>query len=454
MTMRSRVVGGCLVLMTAVLLGGCSGPQVAAQKPEQATVIRQLAAEGTVDGTAKLVIPGRGIVSVDVPGLGVTVFKVTKQTVFVQAQELKSFQAGEEIRVVYKQEGAELVAQRLERKIAELPHGASAIGLQELQQLLQGTQGKRFVLFDSRPAARFHQGHIPAAVMLPYTDLKKADEQGTTGKLLPTDKKTMLVFYCGGVTCSLSPASAGIALKHGYTDVRVFVDGEPAWSKAELLLASSPAFVQKEHLLLIDLRSTAAFQAGHIARAVNIPSAVFKADYASEARMPAFKGAPLVFVGDGAADLKAAIDQVRDLGFKRATYLPGGPAQWQQAGIALESGVKAAPERLAFVRKPAAHEVSIEEFKRALQGQGIVIVDARSVSERKGGFIPGSLHVPSEEAEIKYNLVPRDKPVYIHCLTGARGGILYDVLKAKGYTNVKLLVANVVFKNGEMIISE
>ena len=41
----------------------------------------------------------------------------------------------------------------------------------------------------------------------------------------------MLIFYCGGLACRLSAQSAELAMQNGFTNVKVFYEGMPAWSK-------------------------------------------------------------------------------------------------------------------------------------------------------------------------------------------------------------------------------
>ena len=49
---------------------------------------------------------------------------------------------------------------------------------------------------------------------------------------LPADKKTRLIFYCGGPKCPLSLKSANKAKALGYTNIMLFQAGYPAWKKA------------------------------------------------------------------------------------------------------------------------------------------------------------------------------------------------------------------------------
>jgi hypothetical protein len=66
----------------------------------------------------------------------------------------------------------------------------------ELAGLLESKAVKeKFVLIDARPMDAYLTGHLPQAKALPYG----AFEEKYQG-VLPTDKDTKLIFYCGGFT--------------------------------------------------------------------------------------------------------------------------------------------------------------------------------------------------------------------------------------------------------------
>jgi rhodanese-related sulfurtransferase len=145
---------------------------------------------------------------------------------------------------------------------------------------------------------------------------------------------------------------------------------------------------------------------------------------------------------------------MRDFGFTKATYFPGGLAKWQKLNFVAEGGPKPAPTKLTYIRKLSPYEVSIGDFMKAVTGSGILIIDARSASEFAAGKFRSAVNIPSEEMEKRFTQVPKDKPVYIHCATGSRAEMAYDILKAKGFTNVKLLHANISFEGDKYKITE
>jgi len=169
---------------------------------------------------------------------------------------------------------------------------------------------------------------------------------------------------------------------------------------------------------------------------------------------PEYKGTPIVFYSDNMDDIAQALELMWDYSFTKGTYFHGGFEMWQKLGNPVETGPKPAPARLTYIRKRAPHEISIPDFVKMLTTPGVVILDARSSDEFAGGKFKGAVNVPSENMEKRFSEVPKDKPVYVHCATGVRAEMAYDILKGKGYNNVKLLKANVAFTGDEYKLTD
>jgi len=456
MRIRTRIEASFVTLLAVALLAGCeTGPEVKNQAPSPQTVPAAVQKKDVnkVKGKVKTVVGKSNTLSVEVADKGVMVFKFNSDTVFKNAATYKDIYTGEVLIVEFKIVGSENVATLLSKVVAELPPGTTLIKTEELKALVQkGPEAGKYVMIDSRPAGRYHQAHIPTSVSLPFAEMEKLDKEGKVSPLLPKEKDTLLVFYCGGVTCHLSPAGAKLAVKQGYTNVKVYSGGDPDWSKAELAFASSPKFVKEDNILLLDLRAADTFAAGHIPRAFNLP--VASLDKYKEADFPDYKGSLIVFYSDSQADVNKALELMLDYSFTKATYFPGGLAKWQKMGNVAEVGPKPAPAKLTYVRVLAPYEVSIADFKKAVDGSGVLIVDTRSTDEFAGGKFRNAVNIPSEEMEKRFAEITKDKPVYLHCSTGSRAEMSYDILKAKGYNNVKLLKANITFEGDKYKITD
>ena len=78
-------------------------------------------------------------------------------------------------------------------KLAKLPKGVTEVKTDEVQTLVESKAD--FVLIDARPGKRYAAAHMPAAINLGTKEYKTQ-----AASLLPKDKNTLLVFYCGGPT--------------------------------------------------------------------------------------------------------------------------------------------------------------------------------------------------------------------------------------------------------------
>lgn len=361
--------------------------------------------------------------SLTVEGKGVMLFRYTDQTKFVNAKTAKEIGDEDTLGIEYTIVDGANVAGTITRVVAKLPEGVALITLEELQTLIkQGPEKGNYVLVDSRPASRYNDGHIPTAISAPFADLEKMGEA-----LLPPDKNKPLIFYCGGVTCVLSPKSAALAKKFGYANVRVFSDGEPAWKKAELPLYASLEFVKEGNIVLIDLRDPAKVSKGYIPRAVSVPAAQLAS---KQSAFPAAKGAPLVFYSDNEAEMLAALESARDWEYKRASMFPGGVEAWKAKGLEVKTG--AAPTTITWTRKLAPGEISVADLKKAIETGSAVIIDGRTPEEFAAGHLKGAINIPADEAVKHVDKLPKDKQLISYCSTGSRAEMVYDALKDKG----------------------
>lgn len=80
---------------------------------------------------------------------------------------------------------------------------------------------------------------------------------------------------------------------------------------------------------------------------------------------------------------------------------------------------------------------SIDQVKTSVAAGKAVLVDVREQAEWDNGHLKVATLVPlsllsKDGAEIPASL-PKDKPIYLHCRSGARSLKAAEVLKAKGY---------------------
>ena len=68
--------------------------------------------------------------------------------------------------------------------------------------------------------------------------------------------------------------------------------------------------------------------------------------------------------------------------------------------------------------------------------QDAMVIDVRGSSEWKAGHIPGTTNIPLGYLADRVGELPRDRPIVLHCQTGARSAIGASLLQAHGFDNV------------------
>ena len=92
-------------------------------------------------------------------------------------------------------------------------------------QLKQAIAAKSAVLLDANGSDSYKEGHIPGAIDFD-------SNQDHLASLLPADKNTLIVAYCGGEQCTAYKAAAAAAVKLGYTNVKHFAPGISGWKNS------------------------------------------------------------------------------------------------------------------------------------------------------------------------------------------------------------------------------
>ena len=295
---------------------------------------------------------------------------------------------------------------------------------------------KGVMLIDSRPAARqYDPGHIPGAVNIPDSKFDQMTD------ILPQDKSTLLIFYCGGVECMLSHNSAFKAEKLGYTNIQVYADGAPDWAAKGTGQAVSAAFIkklldEKASFTLIDARPKRMFDKGAIPSAVNISDTEFDKHVD---KLPADKASPLIYYCGGLECVLSnkSAEKARKLGYTNVkTFVEGYPEWVKQYGEAnapaTASGAGATAKATASIE--AGKEkgtITVASFERIMKENpdALLLVDVRDAKEFKAGTVKGAINIPIGDLQKKIETLPKDKPIVFLCGTGARSGEAYDTAK-------------------------
>lgn len=295
------------------------------------------------------------------------------------------------------------------------------VDLAFIQQYAGVPRKEGVMIIDARPKARkFDQGHIPGAYSIPTRAFDK--QVG----MLPKDKSTLLIYYCGGLTCKLSHESAYKAEALGYNNVKVFAEGFPLWKKSGNIVSVSVSHLKKmidsdKPPVIIDSRpKKRKYDLGHIPGALSIPDSQFEQ---MSKQLPGDKTTPLYFYCGGykckLSPNSAAKAQA--LGYKHVFIVPEGYPGWKKL-------VQAAPKIKAGAE---AGSISMESFQEIMgkAPDSILLVDVRDADEFAGGTIKGAVNLPINDLEKKMDSLPKNKSIVFMCGTGARAGEAYDMLQ-------------------------
>ena len=248
----------------------------------------------------------------------------------------------------------------------------------------------------------------------------------------------------------MSPNSASKAEKLGYTNVKVYHEGLPAWTQKNYTVLSAQslkeAWMDKEvPAVILDIRSADAAKKEVIKGAVSLPAGDVEK---SLAKFPAkdLKPPIIIYSDTSGDDAAKAAKTLISAGYKNTKILAGGMAAWQEAKLAVENG--SLNNTIAYVPKPKPGEMAMEDFKKiaASTPADTLILDVRNKEEAAAGMIKGAKCVPDEEILDRISEIPKDKKIVAHCSTGVRAEMAYHKLKEKGY-NVQFLNAKIDINN-------
>lgn len=163
---------------------------------------------------------------------------------------------------------------------------------------------------------------------------------------------------------------------------------------------------------VVDLRGRAAFAEGHVAGTVNFEATGQLATYLAWL-LP--WGKPVTLLAESAVQLAEAQRELVRVGIDRpAAASTGSPVAWLRPG----------EQPRTF---PRATFTDLAEGER----EEVVVLDVRRDSERAGGHIAGSLHIPLHQVRDRLAEIP-DGTVWVHCAGGMRAAIAASLLDAAG----------------------
>lgn len=228
--------------------------------------------------------------------------------------------------------------------------------------------------------------------------------------------------------------AARLAAKKGYTNIKVFHAGTPAWQDNGKPLVTTHAFVATrfDNVVLIDIRGPEAAKKGHIQGAFAI--ALDQLEKEKDA-FPLDTKVPIILYGDQ-TDMNRITPVVEELSLwidHEMFVLEGGYRGWIQQGGPIQSDK--IRTKIVYLPKPGPGEIVGDEFMNIVNSEpeDKTILDVRSAEESSEGTISWAVKIPLDDLQGNLGSLSKDKEIIIHCSTGMRAQMAYSVLKDAGY---------------------
>ena len=239
--------------------------------------------------------------------------------------------------------------------------------------------------------------------------------------------------------------AARLAAKKGYSNIKVFHAGTPAWQSKGKPLVTTYEFVSKrlDNVVMIDVRGPEAAKKGHIqgAFAIALNQLVEEKD-----AFPLDTKVPLILYGDQ-TDLSKIAPVVEDLSLwvdHKMFVLDGGYAAWSKRGAPVHRDK--IRTKIVYLPNPGPGEYIGDEFMNIVSSEpeDKIILDVRTAGENSEGKIKWAVNIPLDDLQGSLDKLAKDKEIIVHCGTGMRAQMAYSVLKNAGY-NSRFLNDKVAF---------
>lgn len=369
---------------------------------------------------------------------------------------VKELANGKIVMVKFKENDGKAVATELSYKTPRAFHLPDHImEVDEVIALLKkDPKEANYMLLDVRGISNFEESHLPGAVAVPNYRFDKYKDR------LPSDKNTLLVTYCNGYGCGMSPSMyRELTEGLGYTNVKMFSGGIPLWAATGQPLLTEPEFLKflqdnakPDSYVLVDLRNPEQAAKEHITGAVNLPGDDMKAAFEA---LPNDKKARIILYADNMAVADMARRALVVNNFTEVSELNGGIAAWKAKGYSVTSS--ALRTEIDYKPQLLPGRISVAEFKSIVQAQPSdkVLLDVRRPDERaKKGKVPGTINIPVDTLDWRWTELPKDKEIIIHCQDGPRASVAFDILKEHGMQVRSLFASFKWNKDGAYEIKE
>ncbi len=202
-----------------------------------------------------------------------------------------------------------------------------------------------------------------------------------------------------------------------------------------------------KELALIDLREELVFSQNHLLWARNVPLSRLELRFA---RLVPRKATRIVLIDDNDGLVQRAAAVLSRSGYSDISYLDGGTAAWEQAGLVTFSGVHVPSKAFGeFVEhNSGTPSVSAQELDAMMHdGTKLVVLDSRPFDEYTRISIPTGINVPGAELVLRARDIARsaDTTIVVNCAGRTR-----SIIGAQSLINAGIPNKVVALRNGTM----
>src|SRR4030095_16649100 len=291
------------------------------------------------------------------------------------------------------------------------------ISPQELKGLLEGST--KAIILDVRTPEEYARFSIPTGQNVPGGELILWADELKRRSDLP------VIINCAGRTRSIIGTAALRRL--GLTNVRALRNGTMGWMLADFELETKPGrqsaspppqsketaralasrLVNEEGIsqlsplevssvtengrdgvtYLIDVRSEAEYETGHMTNSTNVPGgqAVQRAD-----DFVAVRNAQIIFISDHAARAAMAAYWYQQMGFPNVHLLDGGLDAWMKSGGKLEAGPAVRAPLGIKVAKQVVRYIDARVLNQKITESSVFVLDVGTSLDFEARHVPGA----------------------------------------------------------------
>jgi len=338
-------------------------------------------------------------------------------------------------------------------------YNLSIVDMKYVQKAIgKGTRkSARALLIDARPNLKYKKGTIPSSLNIPDTKFDEYYKQ-----IASLDKNKEIIVFCGGWKCGKSPKVAGMLLKKGFKNVKLYQAGEPQWRKKsynEVDTVVIKSAMKKNNAVLIDARPHKKYLQATIPGSISIPDT--KADKLM-GKFPADKNIKVITFCGGYNCGKShnVARKLLSLGYKNVFVYAGGVPLWKKDGLATTGANSKKSTKKAVTKVMMSKNIQKGLDEGTVDGEwlkklvlsntvpsNVQLVDVIPSEDFLNGHLPDAINIYAEDLSAKafFDKLPKGKTIIFNCASGARALEAWMKLKDNKYdvSNVYYFDANI-----------